>query len=296
MVVKSFGKVAEYSHVVRDCLVLTKPGIVLLVLITTLTGMYIAKRGFPEPSLVLWTLVGTGLASAGSASLNQFLDRDIDARMSRTSHRPLPSGSLPPLVALIMGVLLLIASLTVMVLAVNLLAAFLTGLASLFYVVVYTLLFKRRSPWAVEIGGVSGAMPPVIGYAAVKGTLTPEAAILFAIMFFWQPPHSWVLAIKYLEDYRKAGIPVLPVVKGVEYTKIRTLLYTSALLPLSLLPYFYGMAGKVYLLGAFVLSALYIILTLRFVFSRRENGMFLFTYSIFYIALLFSLMVFNMER
>ena len=183
-----------------------------------------------------------------------------------------------------------------MLLMVNLLATFFVFLAVFFYVVVYTIALKRKSPLATEIGGVSGALPPVIGYASVRGEVGFEALILFLIMFMWQPPHFWVLAIKYAEDYKRAGIPTLPVSKGIEHTKIKTLIYTAGLLPLSLLPSIYGIAGHIYFVSALLLSGLYLLLTLKFVFSKKPNGMFLFFYSILYIALLFSVMVFDMRR
>ncbi len=290
------NRAVAYSSLLRDYIILTKPGIVLLVLITTLTGMYLAQRGFPNPWLVFWTLLGTGLASAGSAALNQFFDRDLDALMSRTKDRPLPSGNIPPINALIFGLSLLVISISLLVFKVNLLTAFFVFLASFFYVVVYTMALKRRSPLATEIGGVSGSLPPVIGYAAVRGEVGFEALILFLIMFLWQPPHFWVLAIKYAEDYKRAGIPALPVSKGIEHTKIKTLIYTAGLLPLSLLPSLYGLAGHIYFISALVLSGLYLLLTFKFVLSKKPNGMFLFFYSVLYIALLFSVMVFDMRR
>jgi len=288
------GKAVAYTSTLKDYLILTKPGIVLLVLITTLGGMYLAQRGMPDSWLIFWTLLGTGLASAGSAVLNQFFDRDIDALMSRTKDRPLPSGAINPRNAFIFGLALLALS-SVALLRVNLLTLFLVALASFFYVVVYTLMLKRKSPIATEIGGVSGALPPVIGYAAVSNQISFEALILFLIMFLWQPPHFWVLAIKYTEDYKKAGIPTLPVSMGIEHTKVKTLIYTASLLPVSLLPSIYGIAGYLYFGVALLLSLLYLALTLRFVFSKRQKGMFLFFYSVVYIALLFFFLVFDMK-
>ncbi|MFN3870464.1 MAG: heme o synthase [Aquificaceae bacterium] len=290
------SKTLTYGNVLKDYITLTKPGIVLLVLITTLTGMYLAQKGFPDPWLVFWTLLGTGLASAGSAVLNQFFDKDIDALMSRTKDRPLPAGTINPKNALIFGSLLLLFSAFVLILKVNPLAFFFVFLASFFYVVIYTLALKRKSSLATEIGGVSGALPPVIGYAAVKGEVGLEALILFLIMFMWQPPHFWVLAIKYSEDYKRAGIPTLPVSRGITHTKIKTLMYTASLVPLSLLPFFYGISGTIYFFSSLILSSLYLILTLKFVLSKKPNGMFLFFYSVLYIALLFSIMVFDMRR
>ncbi len=290
------SKALTYSNLLKDYIVLTKPGIVLLVLITTLTGMYFAQRGFPNPWLVFWTLLGTGLASAGSAVLNQFFDRDIDALMNRTRDRPLPAGSVNPKNAFIFGSFLLVLSAFILLFEVNLLTFFFVALASFFYVVVYTLALKRKSPLATEIGGISGSLPPVIGYAAVKGEVGVEALILFLIMFMWQPPHFWVLAIKYSEDYKRANIPTLPVAKGIAHTKMKTLIYTASLVPLSLLPFFYGISGPIYFFSALILSGLHLLLTLKFVFSKKPNGMFLFFYSVLYIALLFSIMVFDMRR
>jgi len=288
--------IATYRSLVRDYILLTKPGIVLLVLITTLTGMYLAKRGFPDPWLVFWTLLGTGLASAGSAVLNQVFERDIDALMSRTKDRPLPSGNVNPASAFLFGITLILVSLYLMLTFTNILATFFTAFASFVYVVVYTLILKRKSPLATEIGGISGALPPVIGYTAVSGHLSMEPVILFLIMFFWQPPHFWVLAVKYAEDYEKAGIPTLPVAKGIFITKVKTLFYTASLLPLSLLPTIYGMTGMVYFYGALFLSITYLFLTFLFFISKNQKGMFLFFYSIIYLAILFSLMVFDMVR
>jgi protoheme IX farnesyltransferase len=258
--------------------------------------MYFAQRGLPPAELVFWTLLGTGLASAGSAVLNQYFDRDIDALMERTRSRPLPLGSVAPSHAFWFGVSLLSLSFLIMFFFTNPIATFFTALASFFYVSVYTLSLKRKSPLATEIGGVSGAMPPVIGYTAVAGSLGLEPLILFLIMFIWQPPHFWVLAIKYAQDYKVAGIPTMPVAKGVEHTKVRTLLYTAGLLPVSLLPYFYGMAGEIYFFSASLLSLVYLALTLRFVFSKEPKDGFLFFYSILYLALLFTVMVFDMRR
>ncbi|WP_029552280.1 heme o synthase [Thermocrinis jamiesonii] len=296
MAVRALVKMVTLSGVIKDYLLLTKPGIVLLVLITTLTGMYIAQKGFPPTELAFWTLLGTGLASAGSAVLNQYFDKDLDILMERTKTRPIPSGNVSPSSAFWFGVILLSSSLLIMFFFTNPIATFFTALASFFYISVYTLTLKRKSPLATEIGGISGALPPVIGYTAITGSLGFEPLVLFLIMFIWQPPHFWVLAIKYAQDYEKAGIPTLPVVKGIKHTKLRTLLYTSALLPMSILPYFYQMAGEIYLLSASVLSILYLLLTLKFVFSKKPNGSFLFFYSVIYLALLFTIMVLDLRR
>ncbi len=290
------SKTMAYTSLLREYLLLTKPGIVMLVLITTLGGMYIGTKGNLDPQLVPWTLIGTGLAAAGSAVLNMLFDRDIDRIMERTSERPLPKGTVNPQVAVVFGVGLILLSFVVLFTFVNALSAFLAMLAAFSYVVVYTILLKRKTPIATEIGGISGALPPVIGYAAATGQVDIKAFVLFLIMFMWQPPHFWALAIKYREDYKKAGVPTLPVARGVFITKIKTLLYTASLLPLSVLPYILGMVGQIYLVVASVLSLLYILLTLKFLFSKQEEGMKLFFFSIIYLSAIFGLFIIDLIK
>ncbi|NPA32112.1 MAG: protoheme IX farnesyltransferase [Aquificae bacterium] len=289
-------KALVQQSAIKEYLVLTKPGIVSLVLITTLGGMYLGSRGELDPVLVFWTLTGTGLAAAGSAVLNMVIDRDVDALMGRTAHRPLPKGSVSVQKALVFGAFLQALSLGVMLLFVGLLPALLVALASFSYIVLYSLLLKRRSPLSTEIGGISGALPPVIGYVSASGELDVNAFALFLLMFMWQPPHFWVLALKYREDYKKAGIPTLPVARGVFVTKVKTLIYTASLFPVSLIPYFTGMVGELYLASALVMNALYLALTLRFVFSREEESMRLFFFSIIYLAVLFGMMIVDMVK
>jgi len=289
-------KTMSYTSTFKEYLTLTKPGIVTLVLITTLGGAYIGSGGNLDPFLVFWTLAGTGLAAAGSAVLNMVLDRDIDSLMERTSARPLPRGVVNPFSAIVFGVFLLAVSFLLLSLFVNLISAVLAMGAAFSYVVLYTFLLKRKTPVATEVGGISGALPPVIGYAAVTGTVDLKALTLFLIMFMWQPPHFWVLALKYRDDYAKAGVPALPVARGVEITKIKTLLYTVSLLPLSLIPYMIGMAGRLYLGVAVASSILYAGLTLKFLFSRKEESMRLFFFSIVYIAVLFTVLIVDLVK
>ncbi|RUM28048.1 MAG: protoheme IX farnesyltransferase [Aquifex sp.] len=289
-------KALIYQNVLREYLVLTKPGIVSLVLITTLGGMYLGSRGDLNPNLVFWTLMGTGLAAAGSAVLNMVIDKDIDKLMVRTAERPIPRGTVNPFKALIFGVVLQILSLAIMISFVGFLPAFLVALASFSYVVLYSLLLKRRSPLATEIGGISGALPPVIGYVASSGAVDVNAIALFLLMFMWQPPHFWVLALKYREDYKKAGIPTLPVVRGIFITKLKTLVYTASLFPISLIPYFTGMVGEIYFITALIMNVLYLGLTLKFFFSKKEESMKLFFFSIIYLAILFGMMIVDMVK
>ncbi|MEN3033686.1 MAG: heme o synthase [Aquificaceae bacterium] len=276
-------------------LLLTKPGIVLLVLITTLGGMYVANRQIPSEELVFWTLLGTGLASAGSASLNQYLDRDIDALMFRTLSRPLVSGMVSSHEALFFGSILLFGGFLVLISKVNPLSAALTLFTGLYYVILYTLFLKRKTPLATELGGVAGAMPPVIGYCAVEGTINREAFTLFMIMFLWQPAHFWALSIKYLDDYKNAGIPVMAVAKGIGYTKLRSLIYVASLLPVSLAIFAFGTAGELYFWSASLLGALYILLCILWLY-KRVSDMLMFFYSVFYLTSLFTALVMDVRR
>lgn len=280
----------------REYLALTKPGIVTLVLITTLGGMYLGSKGSLNPSLVFWTLLGTGLAAAGSAVLNMVIDRDIDKLMNRTASRPIPKGVVDPSKALIFGIVLQAISYVVLITFVGWLPTLLVAIASFSYVVLYSILLKRKNPVATEIGGISGALPPIVGYVASSGQIDINAWALFLLMYMWQPPHFWVLALKYKEDYKRAGIPTLAVARGVFITKIKTLIYTVSLFPISLVPYFTGLVGDLYLFTAIVLNLIYIGMTLKFVFSKKEEDMSLFFLSILYLSTLFGMMIFDMVR
>ncbi len=285
-----------YKTIVRDHVVLAKPGIVLLVLIVALAGMYLGQKGLPKPYLVTVTLIGIGLATAGSAVLNNFFDRDMDRLMHRTMVRPIPQGRIHPNNALIFGLLLILISIVIFLLFVNAISAALTLLSSFIYVIPYTLMMKKRTHLVTHVGSITGALPPVIGYAAVTGRIESEAVVLFAIMFLWQHPHFWAFAIKYKEDYSRAGVPVLPLSKGVKATMTKTLLYTIMLLPVSLVPYFLKMSGIFYLVLAVILGLLYIYLALRAYITERVYGKILFIYSIVYITILFFGLVVDMIK
>jgi protoheme IX farnesyltransferase len=278
----------------RDYFVLAKPGIVALVLVSALTGIFLGSRGAADSALILMALLGIGTATAGAAVLNNYFDRDIDPLMERTSGRALAKGTIAPASALMLGSALVAASVPLLAIGVNPLTAGLTMLAVFTYVVLYGMVLKRRSPAANQIGGLSGALPPVLGYAAVTGSVGVEALILFAIVAIWQQPHALSLALKYRADYAKASIPVIPVAKGVPATKWRIFFYTVLLLPASAMPYLTGVAGQWYLATAIVAGLVYLALSTRFLASRRSCDMFLFFYSIVYLTLLFSSMVLDM--
>ncbi len=280
---------------VVDYVKLTSPRITLLVMLTGFTGMWIASRGTVTPSLFLWGLLGIGLASAGSSVFNNCYDIDIDCLMKRTSKRPLPSGRINPAGAFTFGIFLSLASFFVLSFFVNALSAVLAALAIFVYSFLYTVILKRKTPHATEIGGISGALPPVIGWAAVKGSVGLEALLLFAIMFLWQPPHFWSLALRHKEDYKGAGIPTMSVVVPEKVTNLRSLIYISSLLVVSFLPYLIGMFGRLYLFVSLALGTLYLLLYLLSFFLKRDLNRSLFFYSITYLSLIFLFMVIDIR-
>jgi protoheme IX farnesyltransferase len=242
---------------------------------------------------ILCMAIGAG----ASASINMWYDRDIDAVMTRTRDRPLPRGRVEPAAALGLGVVLAVGSVTLMGLAVNLVAAALLALTIGFYVFVYTMWLKRRTPQNIVIGGAAGALPPMIGWAAVSGDVTIASLALFAIIFMWTPPHFWALSLYRSEDYQRAGVPMMPVVAGARETKKLMLLYSLLLVPLTLVPYWLGVVGAVYAGVALLLGLGLVILALRVwraVGDRAAKQM--FAYSILYLFLLFALMMIDKVR
>lgn len=287
--------VPYYVEEIRNHIIITKPGIVFLVLITTFVGMYTGAKGLPGISVTLFTLSGVGLAAGGAATLNNLLDRFIDSLMERTRNRPLPSGKVHPSSAMLLGVSLSILSIMTFVIFVNILTALLTLLAIVIYIFPYTLLLKRKTALATLIGSITGALPPVIGYVAIKGFIGQEALLLFLIMYIWQHPHFWSLAMKCRDDYARAGIPVLPVSAGVSVTKIMVFVSVLMLFTISLLPFLSGLSGRFYLLTAIILGTIYVLLSLIFLFSGKEYSKPLFYYSLIYLSLLFLSMTLNLE-
>ena len=275
----------------RDYLALTKPRIIVLLLVTTVPSMIIAQRGMPSLGLVLLTLLGGALAAGGANAINCYLDRDIDSIMSRTRERPLPAGSVEPERALLFGISLGVVAFVLLAIAVNLVSALLALAALAFYVFVYTLWLKRSSPQNIVIGGAAGAMPPLVGWAAVTGGLDWAALLLFGIIVLWTPPHFWALALRYRSDYARAGVPMLPAVRGVDETKRQILLYTVALVACTLLLVPVAGMGGLYLASALFLGAGFLALALRLWRSGTpQASRALFAYSILYLGLLFASM------
>ena len=281
-------------HAIGDYLVLAKPGIVSLVMMSTLTGLCIASRGLPDLWITISVMTGIALATAGSAILNNYVDRDIDAIMERTRSRALAVEAFTPRNTVITGILLVVFSVLFLLTDVNMMTAILTGTAVLGYVVLYTIILKRRSSYANQVGGIAGALPPVIGYVAVTQRIDLTAVILFAISAIWQHPHALSIALKYRDQYELARIPVIPVAKGVRSTKKRISIYTALLLLVSITPYLSGMAGLIYLVVAITAGIYYLGLAVKFMMSKRDCDMFLFFYSILYIVVIFAAMILDM--
>jgi protoheme IX farnesyltransferase len=272
-----------------DLVTLTKPRIISLLLVTTVAPMFITPAGLPSAALVLWVVVGGYLMAGGANAINMWFDRDIDTRMSRTRLRPIPSGRITPGFGLAFGLGLAAVAFAVFWFQVNPLSAWLALGGLLFYVFVYTMWLKRSSPQNIVIGGAAGAFPPLVGWAAVTGGLDLAAIYLFAIIFYWTPPHFWALALVKQADYARAGIPMMPVVRGEARTKYEMLVYTLILLPLTVLPSFFGALGPFYGVAAALLGARLLWHCVRVLRERPVTpvawGM--YRYSLLYLALLF---------
>jgi protoheme IX farnesyltransferase len=272
----------------RSYLALTKPRIIELLLVTTLPTMLVARRGVPSVRLMVLVLVGGSLAAGGANALNMVLDRDIDKLMHRTRHRPLVTGDVTPRAATVFAVALEVVAFAELWAWVNLLSAVLAVAATAFYIVVYTIWLKRTSSQNIVIGGAAGAVPVLVGWAAVTDSLGWAPVVLFAVIVIWTPPHFWALAIKYREDYAAAHVPMLPVVATLRRTAQQILFYTVLLVAVTVLFAVVGHMGPVYLVGALLLGALFIVFALRL---RRDQtpraAMALFRYSITYLTLLF---------
>ena len=272
----------------RDYLELCKPKVVALIVLTAIVGTLLATPGIPPLGALVFGNLGIALAAASAAAINHVLDRRIDARMARTRGRPLPTGALDYRQALVFAAVLALCSMLVLVLLVNTLTAVLTFCSLIGYAVVYTVWLKRATPQNIVIGGAAGAAPPVLGWAAVTNSIDPHALLLFLIIFAWTPPHFWALAIARRNDYARAGIPMLPVTHGVEFTRLHVLLYTVILCLVTLLPYVTGMSGLIYLVTALVLNGRFLVHVIRMKVIRRDDlPMRVFRFSISYLMWLF---------
>jgi protoheme IX farnesyltransferase len=280
------------AQVARDYLVLTKPGVMTLLLLTTICAMMVAAAGIPPLGTFIWTVIGGALAAGGASAINHWWDRDIDAVMSRTRSRPLPQGRVLPEYAAIFGVTLSVLSVYVLTAFVNPLAALLALGGNLFYVFVYTIWLKRATPQNIVIGGAAGAVPPLVGWAAVTGQVALPALLMFLLVFAWTPPHFWALALFKKTDYSVAGVPMLPAVAGEEETRRQIFLYTVLMVLASLAFYPLGTAGLFYLAAALLLGGRFLWLAGRLLRERSDQlARRLFFYSMQYLGLLFLALV-----
>lgn len=287
----SFEQLDPQWATARDFFTLLKPRVMSLVIFTAIVGLVLAP-GEIHPVLAFTAILCVAVGAGASGCLNMWYDADIDAVMKRTRNRPVPAGRVSPGEALGFGIALSVASVALMGLVVNLVAAALLALTIAFYLFVYTMWLKRRTPQNIVIGGAAGAFPPMIGWAAVTGTVSIESVVLFAIIFMWTPPHFWALSLFFSKEYADAGVPMLPVIAGERETRRQILIYSVFLAPLGVTPWMLGMLGPVYGWSATLLGALFLAGAIQ---VWRDTGMTsakrLFGYSIFYLLLLFIMMV-----
>ena len=281
-------------QLVADYVDLTKPKVQSLLLFTTVMTMEVA--GDPSVSLVALTCVGGYLSAGGAGAINHYWDRDIDARMRRTANRPIPSGRVSPAAAVRYGILLQILSFVLLSLTVNVLAAALALGGFIGYVGVYTMWLKRRTPQNIVIGGAAGAMPPLVAWAATRGSLSWTAVYLFAIVFYWTPPHFWALSLLMKDEYAEVGVPMLPVVRGEDTTRLHIVLYAALLYSVSQLPFCVGVFGGVYLAASMALGLAFIGGAI-WLYRRRDRrtALRLYLFSMLYLALLFAAMVLDVK-
>lgn len=285
MDVGSLHKTANW----RDYYELTKPRVVILIVFTAIVGMLLAVPGLPPLDALVFGTLGIGVAASSAAVINHVLDARIDVHMSRTRGRPLPQGKLSEQQALIFAAILCLASMLALWFLVNPLTAGLTFASLIGYAVIYTVYLKRATPQNIVIGGAAGAAPPVLGWTAITGEIHSDALILFLIIFIWTPPHFWALAIAKKDEYARAGIPMLPVTHGNEFTRLFILLYTILLVIITILPYLSGLSGLIYLLTALGLGAMFLWYAIKLKADQGpELPMRVFRFSINYLMILFA--------
>src|SRR3954452_23119207 len=275
---------------VADYVELTKPRVQSLLLLTTITTMYVA--GDPSLSLVALTCLGGSLSAGGAGAVNHWFDRDIDAQMPRTANRPVPAGRIAPGAALAFGIVLAALSFVVLAATVNVLSASLALAGFLGYVLVYTVWLKRSTAQNIVIGGAAGAVPPLVGWTAVTGSLDPTSLYLFAIVFYWTPPHFWALSLLMKDEYARVGVPMMPVVHGERETRRQIVLYTVLLIVLTLLPVVFGFFGALYAVVAVALGGVFLFHAVRLQRrADRASALRAYLFSLAYLAVLFAAMV-----
>jgi len=281
----------------QEYLELTKPRVVALIVFTAVVGMFLAVPGMPPLDKLILGVLGIGLAAGSAAAINHLLDQQADAVMARTRARPLPTGQLRPVQAATFAVLLGTLSMLILALGVNVLTAILTFVSLIGYAVIYTVFLKRATPQNIVIGGAAGAAPPVLGWAAVTGGISGDALLLFLIIFVWTPPHFWALALYREKEYGRAGIPMLPVTHGSQFTRLHILLYTVLLAAVTIMPYATHLSGGFYLIGAVLLDAVFLLHAWRLYRDYSDaRARRTFIYSIQYLSALFAVLLIDHYR
>ncbi|HCH32391.1 MAG TPA: protoheme IX farnesyltransferase [Oceanospirillaceae bacterium] len=275
----------------RDYYEMCKPNVVLLMLLTSLVGMFMAVPGMVPWDVLVWGNLGIAMAAASAAVVNHVIDRRIDGQMGRTHNRPVAKGKVAPAHALIFAAVLAVLGMGILYVLINPLTAWLTLASSVGYALVYTLYLKRATPQNIVIGGIAGAMPPLLGWAAVTGTVDPNALLLVLIIYTWTPPHFWALAIHKRDEYAKVEVPMLPVTHGLEFTGLQVLLYTVLLVISTMLPYVVGMSGFIYLVGVTVLNVRFLYWAWKLYRGAYQQAMKTFWFSIIYLMVLFVLLL-----
>ncbi len=288
----SKNNIALFNETVQQYYDLTKPRVVMLIVFTAFVGMLLAVPGMPDWMLVFWASLGIGLAASSGAAMNQIIDMQADAKMARTQNRPLPQGHVKVWQAVAFAVFLTVASMLILVKFVNLLTAILTFASMVGYGVIYTVFLKPATPLNIVIGGAAGAAPPLLGWVAMTNVVSPEACLLFLIIFTWTPPHFWALALYRREEYAKADVPMLPVTHGERYTLLQIVLYTIVMVVVTLMPFAIAMFSLIYLVATLVLNAVFLkyVITLYSNYSDELSKK-TFIYSIQYLAYIFAAML-----
>ena len=282
----------SFLNILREFIILTKPRVNLLIMFTAIVGMLLAHQSTLDYELILFASIGIGLAASAAAIINHVVDQRIDSIMDRTKSRPLVNGSIKPLHAIYFALFLSITSITMLYLLVNALTALLTFLSIIIYSVIYSVYLKNLTSQNIVIGGIAGAMPPLLGWTSITNQIEPFPLVLFLIIFLWTPPHFWALAVYKYEDYKKADIPMLPVTHGRDFARLHIFLYSILLFCITLFPYILGLSGFIYLTGVVLIGLKFKIDAYSLMISKSAaEAIALFKYSITYLALLFALLL-----
>ena len=282
----------SFLNILREFIVLTKPRVNLLIMFTAIVGMLLAHQSTLDYELILFASIGIGLAASAAAIINHVVDQRIDSIMDRTKSRPLVNGSIKPLHAIYFALFLSMTSITMLYLLVNALTALLTFLSIIIYSVVYSVYLKNLTSQNIVIGGIAGAMPPLLGWTSITNQIEPFPLVLFLIIFLWTPPHFWALAVYKYEDYKKADIPMLPVTHGRDFARLHIFLYSILLFCITLFPYILGLSGFIYLTGVVLIGLKFTIDAYSLMVSKSAaEAIALFKYSITYLAVLFALLL-----